>query len=65
MNGGKRILAENHPVIYAELWDNQNRENCMKLLSDLSYTPYVVVENKLTVFNKELHKNQNFIFISN
>ncbi len=65
LNGGKRILEENHPVIYAELWDNQNRENCMKLLSDLSYTPYVVAENKLTVFNKELHKNQNFIFISN
>lgn len=65
LNGGKRILEENHPVIYAELWDNQNRENCMKLLSDLSYTPYVVEENKLTVFNKELHNNQNFIFISN
>ena len=65
LNGGKRILEENHPVIYAELWDNQNRENCMKLLSDLSYTPYVVAENKLIVFNKELHKNQNFIFISN
>jgi FkbM family methyltransferase len=65
LNGGKRILEQNHPVIYAELWDNQNRENCMKLLSDLSYTPYVVAENKLTVFNKELHKNQNFIFISN
>lgn len=65
LNGGKRLLEENHPIIYAELWDNQNRENCLKLLNDLSYIAYVVCDNKLIVFDKKVHNNQNFIFISN
>lgn len=32
LKGGKRIIETNRPVIYAELWDNENRRNCLNLL---------------------------------
>lgn len=64
LKGGKRILESNHPIIYAELWDNDNRSNCIDLLSSMNYKPHVVVNNELTVFDETQHKNQNFIFIA-
>lgn len=65
LKGGKRILESNHPVIYAELWDNENRTNCINLLSSMNYQANVVVNDKLVPFNAKQHTNQNFIFISN
>lgn len=64
LKGGKRILESNHPIIYAELWDNENRSNCIDLLASMNYKPHVVVNNELTVFDETQHKNQNFIFIA-
>ncbi len=64
LKGGKRILESNHPIIYAELWDNENRSNCIDLLTSMNYKPHVVVNNELTVFDETQHKNQNFIFIA-
>lgn len=64
LKGGKRILESNHPIIYAELWDNENRSNCINLLTSMNYKPHVVVNNELTVFDETQHKNQNFIFIA-
>lgn len=65
LKGGKRILESNHPVIYAELWDNENRTNCIALLSSLNYQANVVVNDKLVSFDAKHHSNQNFIFIYN
>lgn len=65
LKGGKRILETNHPIIYAELWDNENRIKCFDLLKELNYSAHVVVENKLVSFDLKKHTNQNFIFISN
>jgi len=65
LKGGKRILESNHPLIYAELWDNENRTNCIELLTNLNYKAHVVVNDKLVPFNIDQHTNQNFIFISN
>ncbi len=62
--GGKRILSNNKPVIYAELWNNENRENCFELLKDLNYKVNVVVDDKLVPFNPQHHQHQNFIFIN-
>lgn len=64
LKGGKRILESNHPIIYAELWGNENRSNCIDLLTSMNYKPHVVVNNELTVFDETQHKNQNFIFIA-
>ena len=65
LKGGERILRNNKPIIYAELWDNENRTQCLKLLSEFDYQPFVIENGSLTPFNKEKHPQQNFIFIAN
>lgn len=65
LKGGRRILESNHPIIYAELWDNENRVNCMELLNGLNYHAHVVVNNSLVPYENQKHTNQNFIFIAN
>lgn len=65
LKGGKRILESNKPVIYAELWDNDNRTHCLDLLSGFDYRPFVIENGNLTPFLKEKHQQQNFIFIAN
>lgn len=65
LKGGKRIIESNHPIIYAELWDNENRKNCMSLLENLNYKAHVVENNQLVPYNKNIHRVQNFIFLPN
>lgn len=65
LKGGRRILEANHPVIYAELWDNENRKNCLDLLQQLNYQPHVVENGKLVPFQVTKHCHQNFIFVPN
>jgi FkbM family methyltransferase len=65
LKGGKRIIETNRPVIYAELWDNENRRNCLNLLEGLNYRSFVVVHDKLVAFDSDKHRNQNFIFLPN
>jgi FkbM family methyltransferase len=65
LKGAQKLLDENHPVIYAELWENENRANCFSLLHELGYTPYVVNHNRLIKFVASRHTAQNFIFKAN
>jgi len=65
LKGGERVLSDQKPIIYAELWENENRTNCMNFLSDLGYSAFILKENKLVPFNATQHKNQNFIFKAN
>ena len=65
LKGAKELLERDHPIIYAELWDNQNRTNCFDLLTSLSYQAFIVKNNQLISFDSNQHISQNFIFISN
>jgi FkbM family methyltransferase len=64
LKGGTRILESNKPIIYAELWDNENRTNCFDLLKNLNYNVYVNQDNQLVLFDSKKHHTQNFIFIA-
>jgi FkbM family methyltransferase len=63
--GGTRILKNNKPLIYAELWDNENRAHCLQFLSALNYGAFIIERGKLISFEKGKHRHQNFIFIPN
>ena len=41
LKGGTRIISAHHPIIYAELWDNENRKQCFDLLSSFNYSVFV------------------------
>lgn len=61
--GATELLKKNKPVIYCELWDNENRYNCFALLSDIGYQVKVLINGKLHTFNREQHFTQNFFFV--
>ncbi|CAG0962969.1 MAG: FkbM family methyltransferase [Bacteroidetes bacterium] len=60
--GASETLKKHKPIIYAELWDNENRKNCFALLESLGYKTFVCEKNKLVSFNPAIHQKQNFIF---
>ncbi|MFK7786635.1 MAG: FkbM family methyltransferase [Crocinitomicaceae bacterium] len=65
LKGGKELLAKHKPIIYTELWDNENRQNCFTLLKELGYSTLAVKGDKLVPFNCDDHDVQNFIFTAN
>jgi len=65
LKGGERILTTHHPIIYAELWDNENRKQCFDLLKGFNYSIFVAGKNGLEPFIPAKHqRTQNFIFVA-
>ena len=62
LEGGQDVLKKNKPVLYLELWDNENRTQCFNLLSKLGYKTYVNESDSLVSYDPLKHKKQNFIF---
>jgi FkbM family methyltransferase len=63
LKGATKILERSKPIIYAELWDNENRTNCFNLLTAMGYTINVVDNKVLVPFDPVNHNQQNFIFL--
>lgn len=63
LDGGKELMRKHRPVVYAELWDNENRTNCFTLMRQLNYTIHVSGETGLVLFDPKIHKKQNFLFL--
>ncbi len=63
LDGAKKLLAKHKPIVYAELWENENRKKCFDLFHQLGYTTFTVRDNKMVAFDVSSHKTQNFIFI--
>jgi hypothetical protein len=63
--GGQKLIGNNKPIIYCELWDNENRQNCFQFLQQLDYQTYVLQRNKLVLFNPMEYTTQNFFFLPN
>jgi len=61
LEGGKEMLRKNNPILYIELWDNENRSRCFELLKKLGYSVFVIEQNQLVEFRKQ--DKQNFIFL--
>lgn len=61
--GGIQLISTNKPIVYCELWDNDNRKKCIDLMQQLSYGVFVLVNNTLTPFDSSLHNTQNFFFL--
>lgn len=61
--GAQQLLARDKPIIYCELWPNDNRTRVIEQLEGLGYETYVLVQNKLTGFRPDIHPNHNFFFL--
>lgn len=62
LKGATRVMLRDKPVIYLELWANENRDNCFKLLQEINYKIYVSENEQLVEYNPAVHQKQNFIF---
>jgi FkbM family methyltransferase len=61
--GAEQLLRKNLPIIYCELWDNDNRYKCFEFMRNLGYTVQFKQGDALVHFNAENHRTQNFFFI--
>ncbi|MEM7657934.1 MAG: FkbM family methyltransferase [Bacteroidota bacterium] len=61
--GGKRLLQTHHPIIYTELWDNDNRQACIQLLEKIGYQCFVFTGQSLVLFDPHQHSQHNFFFL--
>lgn len=62
LKGGEQLLRRDKPIVYTELWENENRAKCFKLMSSLGYTCYVADSGGLQPYDEQRHSGQNFIF---
>lgn len=63
LDGAKKLIEKNKPIVYAELWENENRDKCFTLFDALNYKTFVISDNKMLSFEPSRHKTQNFIFL--
>ena len=61
--GGENMLKEDRPVVYCELWDNENRDKCFQLFRDLGFSIQVLHQGSLEDYDPGKHPNQNFFFV--
>lgn len=63
LSGAKSIIEKHKPIIYTELWENQNRENCFNFVKQFNYSIKFLQNGNLIDFDPQQHKTQNFFFI--
>jgi len=61
--GGENLLREDRPLVYCELWDNENRAKCFALFESMGYSVQVLEQGQLSRYNPSQHSNQNFFFV--
>ncbi|UKN02959.1 FkbM family methyltransferase [Paracrocinitomix mangrovi] len=63
LEGAQKLISAHQPVIYLELWDNDNRTKCFDTLLNLGYSAFVNSESGLKPFDPKTDHKQNFIFV--
>lgn len=61
--GAEEMLRKHRPIIYAELWANENRDHCFSLLQGIGYKVQVLENGHLVDFDAAHHDKQNFFFV--
>jgi FkbM family methyltransferase len=64
LKGGENLIKNDRPIIYCELWDNDNRKKCIELLNNLGYSALVLQKNKLVPFDQAIVEKHNFFFLT-
>lgn len=63
LKGGKKLINNNRPIIYTELWDNDNRKQCIEMLEGMGYSCKNLINGELIPHNSHKQSVQNFFFI--
>ncbi len=61
--GARALIQRDRPIVYTELWDNQNRRDCFDLMRSMGYDVKVWNGTALCAFEADQHHTQNFFFM--
>jgi FkbM family methyltransferase len=61
--GARNMLSRDKPVVYAELWENQNRQDTLEFMQSIGYNVHCVEDAKVVLYDTVKHRTQNFIFL--
>jgi FkbM family methyltransferase len=65
LKGGEKLIANYRPVIYCELWENDNRKKCIDLLTRFGYSSLVLQKKELVPIENATVEKHNFFFLPN
>lgn len=65
LRGAEKLVLENKPVIYCELWENDTRKKTFALLNNLGYSAFILHNKELVPFTEAFHGKNNFFFMAN
>lgn len=65
LKGAKNILVEYKPIIYCEIWNNNERNRTFNFLADLNYKAKIFDGKELVDYVPMKHHTDNFFFIYN
>jgi FkbM family methyltransferase len=63
LSGAREVLFRDKPLVYCELWMNQNRVHSFDFMKGLVYNVYCVANNQLMTCDSSIETTQNFIFV--
>jgi FkbM family methyltransferase len=63
LKGAENLIKKYRPVIYCELWENENREKSISFMNALGYRCKVLRGNALVDFEPGGYPSQNFFFL--
>lgn len=61
--GAENLLVSHQPVIYCELWENDNRKKCIDFLNNLNYSAFILYKKELLPIEKTTIEKHNFFFL--
>lgn len=63
LRGATGILERDRPVVYLELWDNENRSECFAIATSLGYAIMVFDGRRLVAFDPASHRHHGNFFL--
>ncbi|MFA5534193.1 MAG: FkbM family methyltransferase [Mariniphaga sp.] len=63
LQGAENLIKKNKPIIYCELWENDNRKKCFSFLNKLGFSTFILHNKELVPYTEYYHKKNNFFFI--
>ncbi len=63
LKGGEGIIDRDKPLIYTELWDNENRLKCLEFIRSKGYSVKFYNGKHLEEYAPKKYSGQNFFFV--
>jgi len=61
--GAEELIKKNMPLIYCELWFNENRNKVLDLIRSWNYEIFVFANNALVLYDENKHPTRSLFFV--